>query len=253
MTKFHGTIDELKELILKLEFRGNWEFLPGGKHQFTSNDGGVLNWWEKAKTVQFQGPPNVQATFREQMSEAISRWKPTSKGQSQAAVPPLVARGGENKRVFIVHGHDDTAREQLELILHKLGLDPFVLANTGGGGLTLIEALENEIGPSAAGCRFGIVLMTPDDMGYALREGAGNAAARARQNVVLEMGMLISALRRPNVAILKKGEIEVPSDAQGIIYIPFKDHVRETVPKLVDRLNQGGFNLGPTAITRATS
>jgi predicted nucleotide-binding protein len=52
--------------------------------------------------------------------------------------------------VFVVHGHDAVAREQLELILLKLGLDPFVLANTGGGGLTIIEALEAEIGAGRA-------------------------------------------------------------------------------------------------------
>jgi len=33
----------------------------------------------------------------------------------------------------------------LELILHKLGLEPFVLANAGGGGMTIIEALEQEM------------------------------------------------------------------------------------------------------------
>jgi predicted nucleotide-binding protein len=84
--------------------------------------------------------------------------------------------------------------------------------------------------------RFGIVLMTPDDIGYSKAAGADKAEPRARQNVVLEMGMLIAAVGRPNVAILKRGHIEVPSDAQGILYIPFNDHVKETVPKLVDRL-----------------
>ena len=113
----------------------------------------------------------------------------------------------------MVHGHDTVAREQLELALHKLKLDPFVLANTGDGGLTIIEALEKEIGPRPGRTRFGIVLLTPDDMGYAKANGDGKAEPRARQNVVLEMGMLISALGRPNVAILKKGHIEIPSDA----------------------------------------
>src|SRR6202007_1125305 len=37
----------------------------------------------------------------------------------------------------------------------RLGLDPFVLQNTGGGGLTIIEALEQEIGPSPGSARFG--------------------------------------------------------------------------------------------------
>jgi predicted nucleotide-binding protein len=67
------------------------------------------------------------------------------------------------------------------------------------------------------------------------------------------MGMLIAAVGRPNVAILKKGHLEVPSDAQGILYIPFNDHVKETVPKLVDRLRAAGFVLNPQAITNAST
>ena len=71
--------------------------------------------------------------------------------------------------------------------------------------------------------------------------------------MVLEMGMLISAVGRKNVAILKKQHLEIPSDAQGILYINFNDHVKEAVPKLVDRLRSSGFLLNPEAITRASS
>jgi predicted nucleotide-binding protein len=105
------------------------------------------------------------------------------------------------------------SREQLELILHRLGLEPFVLANTGGGGMTIIEALEQEIVKPHIRARFGIVLLTPDDMGWAQPEGELARQPRARQNVVLEMGILLAALGRQNVAILRKGHIETPSDA----------------------------------------
>ena len=46
-----------------------------------------------------------------------------------------------------------------------------------------------------------------------------------RQNVVLELGMLLTKLGRPNVAILLKTQenMERPSDIQGLIYVPFKD------------------------------
>jgi len=101
--------------------------------------------------------------------------------------------------------------------------------------------------------RFGIVLLTPDDMGWAQRDGESLRQPRARQNVVLEMGMVLAALGRQHVAILKKGHIEAPSDAQGIIYLPFNDHVKETVPRLVDRLRHAGFNLASDAITKAAS
>lgn len=65
--------------------------------------------------------------------------------------------------------------------------------------------------------------------------------------------MLIAALGRENVAILRKGHIEAPSDVQGIIYLPFNDHVKETVPRLVDRLRGAGFELDQRAITKASA
>ena len=58
---------------------------------------------------------------------------------------PANSSAGEPERVFVVYGHDETAREQLELVLRRLDLDPFVLGITAGSGLTIIEALENEI------------------------------------------------------------------------------------------------------------
>jgi predicted nucleotide-binding protein len=97
------------------------------------------------------------------------------------------------------------------------------------------------------------VLLTPDDMGFSKMDGPDKAEPRARQNVVLEMGMMLAAIGRPNVAILKKGHLEIPSDIQGIIYIGFNDHVREAVPKLVDRLNGAGFELDAAAVSRATA
>ncbi|MGO8925764.1 MAG: TIR domain-containing protein [Limisphaerales bacterium] len=252
MTKFLGKIEDLQKLIADEGFEGEWEELPNHIYQFTSTDGAILNFYQN-KTVQFQGAMGAKTAFEGRVAKLILEWKPVPKSTSLVMVAqPPHHRSAENKRVFVVHGHDLVAREQLELILHRLGLDPFVLANTGGGGLTLIEALEKEIGPQPGQCRFGIVLLTPDDMGYAKSQGPDKAEPRARQNVVLEMRMVLAALRRLNVVILKKGHLEIPSDVHGIIYIGFNDHVKETVPKLVERLNEAGFNLDATAIARAT-
>jgi predicted nucleotide-binding protein len=110
----------------------------------------------------FQGPEAQREKLASDLESPST--EPTSTASSPAARTEVAPAG---KKVFVVHGHDSTAREQLELVLHRLKLDPFVLANTGGGGLTIIEALEKEIGLQPGGARFGIVLMTPDDMGYA--------------------------------------------------------------------------------------
>jgi predicted nucleotide-binding protein len=250
MPHFKGTLDELHALLADLGFQGEWTDTGTG-HQFRAIDGAILNWSPNTGKLWYQGKGAVKGNLQ---AAVDGRLTGTPYEAMQPSLPNLVReRGVEREKIFVVHGHDIVSREQLELVLHKLELEPFVLANTGGGGLTLIEALEAEVGPGAGRARFGIVLMTPDDVGYSKVAGVDKAEPRARQNVVLEMGMLIAALKRPNVAILKKGHMEVPSDAAGIIYIGYNDHVKEAVPRLVDRLRRAGFELHPEAITKATS
>ena len=138
----------------------------------------------------------------------------------------------------------------MELALHRLGLEPYVLMNTSGEGKTLIEALEGKIGRDYS-ADFGIVLMTPDDIGYAKKDGADRSEPRARQNVILETGMLLSSLTRVRMAIVVKGHVELPSDLQGIIRFGYNDHVKEIVPKLCQRLKEVGFDLQPAQIAAA--
>jgi predicted nucleotide-binding protein len=45
----------------------------------------------------------------------------------------------------------------------------------------------------------------------------------------------------------------MPSDAAGIIYIEFNDHVREIVPKLAQRLEAVGFDIDPQKIAAASA
>ena len=243
MDKFHGTLEELKTLVASLGYRGEW-IDDDEKRVFRSADGALLNWWPSTHTWQAQGPSTVKTTLNTAILTALSdstSVASTVPTQRSALTPSSTETAvdspdEDSKRVFVVHGHDQIARTELQLILHQLNLDPFVLADTGGQGMTIIEALEKEMSSSSGWKRFGIVLLTPDDMGYEREKTPKDAEPRARQNVVMEMGMLIAAFGRPRVAILRKGQVSVPSDANGIIYLGFADHVNETAAKLCKRL-----------------
>ena len=103
----------------------------------------------------------------------------------------------------------------MELILRRVQVNPIILQNIPGVGDTLIEELE-----ALTDADFACVLLTPDDIGAA-KTTPENLRPRARQNVVLELGMVLSRLGRRRVAILVKGEdLEKPSDIDGLIYIP---------------------------------
>ena len=124
-------------------------------------------------------------------------------------------------------------------MLRRLGLEPFILQNADGGGNTIIEVLELNIYKEAA---FGVALLTPDDYGYSKTETEADRKPRTRQNVILEMGMVMASLGRGRMAILQKGILERPSDTDGILRIEFNDQLREIVPKLVQRLQAAGFH-----------
>lgn len=251
--KYDGPIEDLKTVVAGMGRNITSCADKGNMQQIKTKEGETLNLFPNG-TLQVQGSPAIKQKFESDFDHyngvAIASVAHAAAAMSTEGVPAVVV--ASPKQVFIVHGHDDAAREQLELVLHKLGLDPYVLANTGGHGLTIIEALEAKIGKNAS-TAFGIVLMTPDDMGYALLKGQDAVQPRARQNVVLEMGMLISSIGRRNMAILVKGHLEKPSDADGILYIAFNNHIKEAVPRLANRLKESGFILSPDKITHASS
>jgi predicted nucleotide-binding protein len=46
----------------------------------------------------------------------------------------------------------------------------------------------------------------------------GENASRARQNVIFELGYFRGTLGKGRVCLLRKGEVEMPSDLYGVIY-----------------------------------
>ncbi|HBA89526.1 MAG TPA: DNA-binding protein [Geobacter sp.] len=243
--KFHGSSDELKAAVEAAGIQGEWNVDGTGKHAFRSVAGGILNWWPSKGTLQFQGTSAAKAALETAVNSALSG------GAVHVSVVGAASKARRNN-IFIVHGHDVEARDQLELTLRRLGLEPFILMNSSGGGKTIIEALEGHIGRDFSS-DFGIILMTPDDVGYAKNDGSEKAEPRVRQNVILETGMLLSSLTRDRMALIVKGYVELPSDLQGIIQLRYNDHIREIVPRLCQRLQEVGFAIEGGVIAAASA
>lgn len=145
---------------------------------------------------------------------------------SRAAAPALQTAAAKPllSKVFVVYGHDNAARNELEAMLRRWRVEPLILDQLPSEGQTIIEKLEKY----TAEVNFAVVLATPDDEGH--RSGHEDEKAfRARQNVVMELGMMLAMLGRKNVAIVMKQQdnMERPSDIQGLLYIPFKDNLQK--------------------------
>lgn len=236
--EFHDGFDALKALVEHNGITGVWEDDGNGKYTFRSQRKGTLNYWPHKGTVQCQGKFSPKAEL-----EAIFGH------EGEAATAPVAPAPKDGRtKIFVVHGHDTPALEQLELVLRRLGLDPYILQNNDGESKTLIEALEQQIYKEAA---FGIILMTPDDYGYPKAKGEEERQPRARQNVILELGMVLASLGRERMVLLKKGALEMPTDVNGVIYLEFNEHVKEVAVKLATRMKGAGIVIDDALIHAA--
>jgi predicted nucleotide-binding protein len=233
--KFRGNIEQLQGAVAGCGIAGSWREESDGSHRYDAANDGILRWWPGTGSLAFQGP----GPGRSQLKTAVMTALADGEG-----VKYFVRKATSDNRIFIVHGHDIKVLERLELILRRLGLEPYMLIKDAGTGGTLVEELEGKIGKEGSAV-FGIVIMTPDDIGYAVKDGPDKARNRARQNVILEMGMMLASLTRKNVAILRHVSIEQPSDADGIKYIAFDQDIGECTQQLAQRLMSSGFEIDP--------
>lgn len=146
-----------------------------------------------------------------------------------------------NNKIFVVHGHDEIAKNELEIFLKNSGLEPIVLHRQPDQGRTIIEKFEvySDVG-------FALIILTPDDVFYTLNEENKKyelAEKRARQNVIFEWGFFVGKLGRDRVCCLHKKSVELPSDIHGVLYKPFNDSIKDTFYDLLQELKAAGYNV----------
>lgn len=117
-------------------------------------------------------------------------------------------------KIFVVHGHDNEAKEIVARVIEKLGYIPIILHEQANAGMTIIEKIE----AYSKDVVFSIVLYTECDVGRDKKEPEEKNNYRARQNVVFEHGYLVGKFGRDRVFALKKGDVETPGDISGIVY-----------------------------------
>lgn len=138
--------------------------------------------------------------------------------------------------VFIVHGRDMRALDELQLILLHHKVTPRVLLREDKGPNSILEELEALIRV----CKAGFILATPDDEGR-LQATDDPLVGRARENVIFETGLLFAKYREfERVTLLVKKPLQLPSDLNGIAYEEF-DSVKAIEMTIVNKLTKWGL------------
>jgi hypothetical protein len=153
----------------------------------------------------------------------ISYWKKPSSNELEV-----------NKKVFIVHGHDEFNKYQLRTLLkERFNLEPIILSELPSKGRTIIQKLEEEAGRAS----YAFALLTPDD----LVKSPEQYYLQARPNVMIEIGWFYGRLGREKVCLLHKENTDIPSDLQGVNHISFSNHIEEKVLEIERELREAAL------------
>lgn len=164
-----------------------------------------------------RGMTKARALIKSAIREFEDYELESSSEPSEAIPSKDVASGEASRNVFVVHGHDEEMKQTVARFLEQLDLNAIILHEKANQGQTLIEKFEHNSDVS-----FAVVLLSPDDLGEVRGKAEdGELRPRARQNVVLELGFFMGRLRRSRVCPLVRGDVELPSDSDGIVYISY--------------------------------
>lgn len=161
-----------------------------------------------------------------------------------AVIPTSAVSDPPANKIFVVHGHNEAAKDSVHLFLNQLtGKDAVILHEQGNMSQSLIEKLE----AASDTASYAVVLLTGDDVGKAKNDP--DLSARGRQNVVFEMGYFMGKLGRRNVAVLMEPGVEEPGDIRGMLYIPF-DSFGSWKGKLAGEIKSAGHHVDLNILTK---
>lgn len=142
--------------------------------------------------------------------------------ETEIELQPESDNKGENlnpgNNVFLVHGHNNGIKEAVARLLEKLNLQVIILHEKPNSGRTIIEKF---VDYSDVG--FAVVLLTGDDRGGSIALSQDKQLLRARQNVILELGFFLGKLGRKRVCALYQDGVEIPTDYQGVLFLPLDE------------------------------
>ena len=205
-----------------------------------------------AALIGYAGDPALESIQRHgDLAAGINTLRSLSERLDYAEAPAPPAPATPETRVvgrgvFLVHGHDEAAKQTVARFLDQVtDSGAVVLEEQPDAGRTIIEKFEQH----AVEAGYAVVLLTSDDEG---REAGtqDELRPRARQNVILELGFFIGELGRGRVALLYEEGVELPSDIVGVLYLPL-DAAGAWKTKLAREMHDADVGIDPEKALKA--
>jgi len=150
----------------------------------------------------------------------------------------------DRRKVFVIHGRNESARRALFDFLRALGLDPIewseAIRLTSKGSPYIGEVLDAAFGAAQA----VVVLQTPDDVAYLheshtyVGDPECTAQLQPRPNVLFEAGMAMGR-DEDRTIIVEMGRVKVFSDIHGRHVVRLDNEIKQR-QELATRLQTAG-------------
>lgn len=210
---------ERTEAVLESCFETHGAFTSGPSDEFRRVGLGLLDLRISNTSVPAERVNEVQRDIQEksrilrsiQSRLDVYAW-------SHRSSPSALPVSSKDESIFLIHGHNLLIREKVRMFAEKVTSRPVVVLDEqpNKGRDILGKLLDHALLAS-----FAIVLLTGDDVGRAIE--ADEWQRRARQNVILELGLFLGLLGRNKVVALYEDGVEMPSDYQGVLWVPLSD------------------------------
>jgi predicted nucleotide-binding protein len=144
---------------------------------------------------------------------------------------------------LVVCGEDKEAQEQLEEVLNELQLGNKFLASKNEEGLSIAQVLQAQRRRKEDKL-FGIVLLTADYQGTIKTNDIGKAGPMYGPGLMLETGLLVSAMKLGQVVVLAKEGMTLPIKIPGVRHLIYENNIQEVKLALAEQMQKSGLNLG---------
>ncbi|WP_029513732.1 TIR domain-containing protein [Mycoplasmopsis primatum] len=143
-------------------------------------------------------------------------------------------------KVCVLCGASKLPKTELEKYLYQWGIEHVISQNETNNGNHILNGVLNDFNK----CNYSIALLANDDFITINNIGEESIAEkRARQNVILEIGMWIAKKGIDRLFLIKQKGTVIPSDLHGILYKEFSESIDEIEKDIFKQLKEAGFEI----------
>lgn len=138
--KYSGTFEDLENIVktagIKIKESKSLSLNSSGGYQIRTSNGGIINWYGSTGTLQIQGKDLAAKKLKEDLTPYLRETSTTPSPIALSNIPKTSSNISESpsKKIFIAHGHDHTALEQLETLdddAYLAGAKDYIQNNLG--------------------------------------------------------------------------------------------------------------------------